>query len=195
MTKSRIVKGFRVGDRSRGRFTTPADFPRHGGAPYRGLRVRRWGLGFAHRSRATLCRAVPNPSVTIRNFCIAVLQCTLPGFTHTHGPNRGGGHLQQLAVLLEDQPLLHHAGSRVDHARLRRQHLVTIDGGGEQLRQWARRRREKCEVVASRGRSVRSIQNTPSDMRRNPPPTLPMPLAHRAVWGCSFIAAIVSETA
>jgi hypothetical protein len=28
-----------------------------------------------------------------------------------------------------------------------------------------------------------------------PPPTLPMPLAHRAVWGCSFIAAIVSETA
>ena len=147
-----------------------ADFPRHDGTSYRGLRVRRWGLGFAHRSRATLCRAVPNPSVTIRNFCIAVLQCTLPGFTHTHGPNRGGGHLQQLAVLLEDQPLLHHAGSRVDHARLRRQHLVTIDGGGEQLRQWARRRREKCEVVASRGRSVRSIQNTPSDMRRNPPP-------------------------
>jgi hypothetical protein len=30
---------------------TPADFPRHDGAPYRGLRARRWGLGFDHRSR------------------------------------------------------------------------------------------------------------------------------------------------
>jgi hypothetical protein len=27
--------------------------------PYRGLRVRRWGLGFVHRSRAIFCRAVP----------------------------------------------------------------------------------------------------------------------------------------
>ena len=44
-----IVTGFRVGDRSRGRYATPADSPRHDGTPYRGLRVRRWGLGFAHR--------------------------------------------------------------------------------------------------------------------------------------------------
>jgi hypothetical protein len=45
------LKGFRVGDRSRGRFATPADFPLHDCNPYRGLRVRRWGMGFVHRSR------------------------------------------------------------------------------------------------------------------------------------------------
>jgi hypothetical protein len=32
--------------------------------------VRRRGLGFVHRSRAMLCRAVPNPNVTIRTSCI-----------------------------------------------------------------------------------------------------------------------------
>jgi hypothetical protein len=57
----RDESGFRVADRSRRRFATPADFPLHDGTPYRGLRVRRWGLGFLHRSRSTLCRAVPNP--------------------------------------------------------------------------------------------------------------------------------------
>jgi hypothetical protein len=41
---------------------------RHDGTPYRGLRVRRWGLGFVHRSRAIFCRPVPNARVTIRNF-------------------------------------------------------------------------------------------------------------------------------
>ena len=39
---------------------------------YRGLRVRRWGLGFVHHSRAIFCRAVPNLNVTIRNLFIAV---------------------------------------------------------------------------------------------------------------------------
>jgi hypothetical protein len=58
MKKLRIVT--RVGGRSRGRYATPADFPRHDGTSYRGLRVRRWGLGSVH-SRAILCRAVPNP--------------------------------------------------------------------------------------------------------------------------------------
>jgi hypothetical protein len=57
-----------VGGRSRGRFATPADFPLHDGTSYRGLHLRRWGLGFFHRSRTILCRAVPNPNVTIRNF-------------------------------------------------------------------------------------------------------------------------------
>jgi hypothetical protein len=39
---------------------TPADFPLHGSSPYRGLHVRRWGLGFVHRSRAILSpRAKP----------------------------------------------------------------------------------------------------------------------------------------
>jgi hypothetical protein len=41
-------------------FATPADFPLHDGTPFRGLRVRRWGLGFVHRSRAILCRPAPN---------------------------------------------------------------------------------------------------------------------------------------
>jgi hypothetical protein len=67
--KSRIVcgRGFRVGDRSRGRYATPADSPRHDCTPYRGLRARRWGLGFVHRSRTIFCRAVPNLRVTIGN--------------------------------------------------------------------------------------------------------------------------------
>jgi hypothetical protein len=30
------------------------------------------GFGFVHHSRAIFCRAVPNPNLTIRNFCIAV---------------------------------------------------------------------------------------------------------------------------
>jgi hypothetical protein len=61
-------EGLRVGGRSRGRYATPADFPLRDGSPYRGQHVRRWGLGFVHRSRSILCRAVPND----RNFCIAV---------------------------------------------------------------------------------------------------------------------------
>ena len=42
-------QGFRVGDRSRGRFATPAGFPLHDGTPYRGLHVRRESLGFGLR--------------------------------------------------------------------------------------------------------------------------------------------------
>ena len=34
------------------------------------------GFGFVHRSRTIFCRAVPNLSITIRNFFIAV-RCTL----------------------------------------------------------------------------------------------------------------------
>jgi hypothetical protein len=30
------------------------------------------GLGFVHHSRTIFCRAVPNPNITIRNFCNAV---------------------------------------------------------------------------------------------------------------------------
>ena len=32
----------------------PADFPLHDGTPYRGLRARRWRLGFVHNSRTIL---------------------------------------------------------------------------------------------------------------------------------------------
>jgi hypothetical protein len=69
-----------VGERSRGRFATPADFPRQDCTLYRGLHVPRWGLGFVHRSTAIFCRAVPNPSVTIRSFFIAErARCVLTG--------------------------------------------------------------------------------------------------------------------
>jgi hypothetical protein len=49
MQKLRIETwGFQVGDRSRGRYATSADFPlHHDGTPYRGLHVRRWGLGLS----------------------------------------------------------------------------------------------------------------------------------------------------
>jgi hypothetical protein len=55
MRKLRIVT-FRMRDRSRGRYKTPADSPRHDGTLTRGLRVRRDCLRFVHRSRAIFCR-------------------------------------------------------------------------------------------------------------------------------------------
>jgi hypothetical protein len=57
-------EGFRR-DRSRGRFATPADSPRHDGSPYRRLRVRRWGLGFIRRSRA-IFRLLRAPTRIVR---------------------------------------------------------------------------------------------------------------------------------
>jgi hypothetical protein len=53
---SRKTIGFRVGDRSRGRFATPADSARHGGTPYSHVHVHRESLRFVHRSRAILSR-------------------------------------------------------------------------------------------------------------------------------------------
>jgi hypothetical protein len=44
-----------------------------------GLHFRRWGLGFVHRSRTSLCRPVPNPSVTIRNVLHRCRTPTEPG--------------------------------------------------------------------------------------------------------------------
>jgi hypothetical protein len=49
-------EGFRVGDRSRGRFATPADFPPHDCSPYSPVHVQQ-SLGFVPRSRAIICRA------------------------------------------------------------------------------------------------------------------------------------------
>jgi hypothetical protein len=57
-----------VGDRSRGRFATPADFPLQDCIPYPHVHVRRESLGFVSRSRAIFCRPVPNPNRSIRNF-------------------------------------------------------------------------------------------------------------------------------
>jgi hypothetical protein len=106
MQKLRIVTlGFRVGDRSRGRYATPADFPGRDGTPYRGLRVRHWGLGFVHRSRTILCRPVPypnpnhnpNPTITIRDFVVAVCR-THPRSAFSLHNNTTQSHLRLLGA-------------------------------------------------------------------------------------------------
>jgi hypothetical protein len=74
--------------RSRGRFATPTDSPRRDGSPYSHVDVRRESLGFVHRARALFCRAVPNRSVTIRNFRIAVSWWPHP-HPHAHAPQVG----------------------------------------------------------------------------------------------------------
>jgi hypothetical protein len=61
-----------VGGCSRGRFATPADFPRHDCRPYSNVHVRRESVGFPPRTRSISCRAVPKPNVTIRDFCSTV---------------------------------------------------------------------------------------------------------------------------
>jgi hypothetical protein len=58
----KLVQGFRDGRSPTRPFRDARGFPST--RWYRGLHVRRWGLGFVHRSRAILCRAVPNPRVT-----------------------------------------------------------------------------------------------------------------------------------
>jgi hypothetical protein len=66
---NRDVRDFGWGrDRSRGDYATPADSPLHDGTPYRGLHVRRWGLGFVRHSRTILCRAVPNLALRFATF-------------------------------------------------------------------------------------------------------------------------------
>jgi hypothetical protein len=70
MQKLRI--GTRVGDRSRGRFATPADSPQHD-SPCPHVYVRRERLGFVHRSWTLFCRPMRNLSVTIRSFLLALV--------------------------------------------------------------------------------------------------------------------------
>ena len=52
-----------MGDRSRGRFPTPADLPLRECSPYSHVHVRRERLGFVHHSRTIFCRPVPNPTL------------------------------------------------------------------------------------------------------------------------------------
>jgi hypothetical protein len=67
-----------VGDRSRGRFAKPADFPLHDCSPYSHVHVRRESVGVVRRSRASFCRPVCQTTladVTIRtSCCVAVLR-------------------------------------------------------------------------------------------------------------------------
>jgi hypothetical protein len=49
MHKLRIENGGVSGGRSRGRYATPADFPRHDCSPYSHVHVRCDSLGVVHR--------------------------------------------------------------------------------------------------------------------------------------------------
>jgi hypothetical protein len=68
--KLNVVRGCFGWESAHGaRFATPADFALHDGTPYRGLHVRRWGLGFVRRSRVRfLSPRAQNANVTICNF-------------------------------------------------------------------------------------------------------------------------------
>jgi hypothetical protein len=61
---NRSVRGFAVGDRSRGRFVTPAEPPLLNCSPYSHAHVRRERLGFVHRSRAI--SVAPCQTLTLR---------------------------------------------------------------------------------------------------------------------------------
>jgi hypothetical protein len=86
-----------VGDRSRGRFATPADFPLQDCSPDRELHARRGRLGFVNRSRASFCfcRAVPKLCVrfaTIFDRCTGGVRCV------QHGAAHGGRRAAAVAV-------------------------------------------------------------------------------------------------
>jgi hypothetical protein len=117
-----VTVGFHVGDRSRGRFATPADFPLHDCSPYSHVHARRERLGFVHRSRAVFRRPCPNPNIPIRNFCIAPRS---GGVCRTEASGCGGAvqvvgvRLQILrARRLEPRPRLPPAPERTPHVRI-----------------------------------------------------------------------------
>jgi hypothetical protein len=98
MKKLRIVTvGFRVGDRSRGRFATPADFPLHDCTPCRELHERRNSVYVVPRSRAIFCLTVPDPNRPIRNFCVAVQRCLRRQLPRGQG-GAGGTHMPSTLV-------------------------------------------------------------------------------------------------
>jgi hypothetical protein len=76
MRKLRIValSGFRVGDRSRGRFATPADSPRHDCIPYSHAHVRRVSLGCVPRSRTIFLS--PHAQILSVAICKLLHRCT-----------------------------------------------------------------------------------------------------------------------
>jgi hypothetical protein len=115
-----------VGERSRGRYATQTDSPRHDGTPHRGLRVRRWGLGSVHRASSIMGHFLSRrakPSVTIRDFRVAVYLAGL-GVVAQQRVAAGAGHAQRASALLPATALLSLAllallGRRVALAALR----------------------------------------------------------------------------
>jgi hypothetical protein len=96
MEKLRIVtKGFRAGDRSRGRFATPADFPLHDGTPYRDYAydVGVWDLSIIQGPFSVLpCQTL----VTIRN-CFVAVPPSAPAYLALDGGDVQRGAALQVA--------------------------------------------------------------------------------------------------
>ena len=88
-----------MGDRSRRRFVTPADFPLNDCSPYSRVHVRRDSLGFFPRSRTIFCRPEPNPSSPIRNFCLAGCDRTCSNSFHPSSFNRGHAWICSMASI------------------------------------------------------------------------------------------------
>jgi hypothetical protein len=87
------------------------------------------GFGFVHRSRTLFCRAVPNLSITIRNFFIAVplrsahpaallepgisLYCAISGLTV--GASAGWGAQEMLRLIRQRSPAAHGDAAAAGH--------------------------------------------------------------------------------
>jgi hypothetical protein len=80
--------------------------PRHDCRSCRYLTFVPRGFGFAHHSRTIFCRAVPNPSDTIRHFCIGV----------GRGGGGGGGGGQRIFVRHAQQHFLESRAGRLPAA-------------------------------------------------------------------------------
>jgi hypothetical protein len=91
--------------------------------------VRRWGLGFVHRSRAIFCRAVPNLSVTIRTCFIAVRHSTPVAIV------QASARSPTLAVLTRSSGTGGYVAGATGDAQLRDgQQSAAVPGDGELVR-------------------------------------------------------------
>ena len=103
MHKLRIENGGVSGGRSRGRYATPADFPRHDCSPYSHVHVRCDSLGVVHRSSAF--SVAPCQTLAIRNLCIAVgwesLHLVVGPCTHTHPTSVEGGSSRESLLKMQ----------------------------------------------------------------------------------------------
>jgi hypothetical protein len=89
LQESSRFRGFGWGVAHGGRYATPADFPLHDGTAYRGLRVRRGGLGFVHRPRTVFCRRRAKPLLESR-FVVERTSSPVPEEAESRKRNCGG---------------------------------------------------------------------------------------------------------
>ena len=94
------------------------------------------GFGFVHHSRSIFCRAVPNPSLTIRNFFVAV-----PGRAWLEAAK--GGALGTLAAMLRAN------GSLLTYTQQVRRGRLQLCGAPIHIDCLSHSRKTKRVVVAS----------------------------------------------